>query len=273
MPSPSIALLNRTIFHLTGEDAQRYLSGQCSQDLSLATPEAACYATILNHKGKMDADIFVRAHHGGLLVDAAPELREELHLRLDRYIIADDVEITDLSDNYRLLHAPLAEHLDSSAPRWSVNRFGQTATEQLVETSQAPEANLTLEALEEIRIANMVPAWGAELGNDTLPPEAGLEDRAISYSKGCYTGQEVISRMRSAGRTNRKLAMLELDALPEIPAPLLADGATLEKPAGTLTSATTIDGKHIGLAFIAKKFYSETEFQIGTSTARLIKTI
>ena len=279
----STAPLKRTLFHLTGSDAKRYLSGQCSQDLALATSNQACYATILNHKGKMDADLYVREYDGGILVDADPSLREDLHMRLDRYIIADDVEIADLSDSHLILHTLGDETQGASAQAWKINRFGVNATEELCAQGDSTEATLPsgtptqsvlgFEELEQIRIQHMIPSWGAELGNETLPPEAGLEDRAISYTKGCYTGQEVISRMRSAGRTNRKLALLELSAAVSAPAALMAEGATPEKPAGTLTSSCSIDGKHIGLAFIGKKFYSQSEFQVGNTTATVTKII
>ncbi len=268
----STAVLKRTLFHLTGNDAKRYLSGQCSQDLALSTPTKATYATILNHKGKMDADIYVRDFNGGILVDADPSLREELHMRLDRYIIADDVEIEDLSDNHLILHTLGNEPQDDSTQAWAINRYGVNATEQLCAHGDAPAGTFGFEELEQTRIQHMIPAWGSELGNETLPPEAGIEDRAISYTKGCYTGQEVISRMRSAGRTNRKLALLELSTAVSAPAPLMAEGATAEKPAGTLTSSCSINEKHIGLAFISKKFYSLSEFQVGNATATVIKT-
>ena len=93
-------------------------------------------------------------------------------------------------------------------------------------------------ALDTARIAAGFPAWGAELTDTVLPPEVGIETLAISYTKGCYVGQETMARMKTYGRPNWRLARLrQLDGpqeAPPLPADLLVDGA--EKPKGRLTS-------------------------------------
>lgn len=253
LPTDSTAVLDRAIFKLTGADAQRYLNGQCSQDVSLATDSTAVYAVVTNFKGKMDGDCYLRRHEGDIFIDAPAALREDLFMRLDRYIIADDAELTDVTDSFDIVHA------FSENGTWSVNRFGQDGSDSLV-AKGSTTGSLNSEELEKARISHAIPAWGSELDNDTLPPEAGLEERAISYTKGCYTGQEVISRMKSAGKTNRHLVLLSLEKELPVGSPLLCEGATEEKPAGVITSTCEIDGKQIALAYRKRKFQDVTNF-------------
>lgn len=267
LPADSSILLERAIFKLTGSDAQRYLNGQCSQDVSLATEQEAKYAVVTNFKGKLDGDCFIRRHQGDILIDCPHELREDLFMRLDRYIIADDAELEDISEHYELVHSFRAP---SESPSWNCNRIGQPGYDQLYPKGTSPEPALSLKEFEKARISHAIPLWGAELDNDTLPPEAGLEARAISYTKGCYTGQEVISRMRSAGKTNRHLVQLELSEIVQPGTPLLCEGATLEKPAGTITSVCEIDGKQIALAYRKRKYQDTANFTAGTASATVV---
>lgn len=253
LPADSTAVLDRALFKLTGADAARYLNGQCSQDVNLATESSAVYAVVSNFKGKMEGDCYLRRYQGDILIDAPAALREDLFMRLDRYLIADDAELTDVTDSFDLVHSI------SENGTWSVNRFGQDGSDSLVAKGSAT-STLSMDDLEKARISHAIPAWGAELDNDTLAPEAGLEARAISYTKGCYTGQEVISRMRSSGKTNRHLVLLTLDKALPVGTPLLCEGATTEKPAGVITSVCEIDGQQIALAYRKRKFQDVTQF-------------
>lgn len=258
LPVDSTKLLDRAIFQLTGEDAERYLNGQCSQDVRLTTESLALYAVVTNFKGKLDGDCYIRRHQGAILIDCPAELREDLFMRLDRYIIADDAELTDVTDSFDIIHTiEPSSQLENS---WSAMRFGQDGVDQFFAKGAAPAESLSCEETEKSRITHKIPAWGSELDNDTLPPEASLEARAISYTKGCYTGQEVISRMRSAGKTNRHLVLLELETAAPIGSALLCEGATQEKPAGMITSTCEVNGKQIALAYRKRKFQDTTQF-------------
>ena len=139
-------------------------------------------------------------------------------------------------------------------------RCGANCLEQFFAKGSAPTATLDPAEIEKSRISHKIPLWGAELDNETLPPEASLEARAISYTKGCYTGQEVISRIRSAGKTNRHLVLLEIGDSMSIGSPLLCQGATEDKPAGNITSTCEINGKQIALAYRKRKFQDITQF-------------
>ncbi len=236
-PSPALYRLSpRTVIRVAGPDRERFLNGQITQDVRLARGQRAVFTALLNSKGHLDAVCWVREHDDGYLLDAPIELREELFARLDRYLIADEVELSDQSDRWHLtlLHGDVSEPEDVAC--FDIDRTGCPARETLtpgpLEIDGVPSG--TADELETERIANGVPMWGAELTPGLLPPEAGLDRTAISYEKGCYLGQEVISRMKRAGKTNRHLIRASLDPeLPvDVPCPLLFDG----HPAGTLTS-------------------------------------
>src|ERR1051326_5782980 len=94
----------RAKLRVTGADRFRFLNGQITNDLRKASETAAIEACVLNAKGKMNAHIFIAAIGESFLIDAEPELRETLRVRLVRYIIADDVEIEDVTDQYSLFH-------------------------------------------------------------------------------------------------------------------------------------------------------------------------
>jgi folate-binding protein YgfZ len=198
----------RAKFRLTGADRVRYLNGQVTANVTKLAPGAVMPGCVTTAKGKLCGDIFIRAEGEALYLDAEPELREPLAARLEKYIIADDVTLTDVTEDVQLLHwlgGPAPGVLDT--PRATVNRFG-TAGEEIWLTGAGllrEAAVLSPELLELIRIEAGVPRWGHELGPDTLPPEAGLDRTHIDYHKGCYIGQETISRLRSVGHVNREL--------------------------------------------------------------------
>jgi folate-binding protein YgfZ len=266
LPEGSKIVLDRAIFKLTGADAQRYLNGQCTQDVALASDTEAVYALVTNFKGKLDGECYIRRYESDILIDCPLELREDLFMRLDRYIIADDAELTDITDTYDIIHT-IGSSPENS---WSCNRVGQAGYDYLVDKGSSSENSISNTDWEKARISHAVPVWGAELNNDVLPPEAGLESRAISYTKGCYTGQEVISRMRSAGKTNRHLVLLEIDQAVAPTTSLLCEGSSAEKPAGNITSICEIDGKQIALAYRKRKYQDTNNFTAGDANARVI---
>src|SRR5213080_686721 len=111
----SLDLSERAKFRITGTDRFRFLNGQITNDLRGASETAAIEACVLNAKGKLDAHIFIAAVGESFLIDAEPELRETLRARLERYVIADDVQIEDVTDEFSLFHvlaeaSPQPEH-------------------------------------------------------------------------------------------------------------------------------------------------------------------
>jgi folate-binding protein YgfZ len=243
-------LSDRTKLRLTGADRVRYLNGQTTCDVRRITPGAAVPGCVLTAKGKLSAEIFITATDEALWIDADASQRETLPARLERYIIADDVAVEDITDDYRLLHL-LGTARDLAPPAHTAllcseaTRFATAGTDLLLPTAaftqmweRLPSAPRLYGAdfAEALRVLAGVPRWGAELDENTLPPEAGLEKTHIDYHKGCYIGQEVISRIRSVGHVNRQLCGFISDTRqPLWPGMLIfADGA--QKQVGTITS-------------------------------------
>ncbi len=209
----------RAFFRLSGGDRVRYLNGQVTNDVRKATAEAAIYALVTTAKGKIEGDVFVSPipDDDALLIDAPMDLQEALFTRLDRYIIADDAELEDVTGQLGIVHQPGVTDAswEPENAKWQreANRFGPAGRDILTAGPPHLPENLVSkgmspEQLEELRISHGFARWGAELGPNVLPQEANLQDRAIDFHKGCYIGQEVISRIKSVGRVNRYLVAL-----------------------------------------------------------------
>ncbi len=208
-------LSDRLKLRFTGADRVRFLNGQVTADVRKLTAGAALPACVTTAKGKLCGDVLIHSAGEALFVDADAALRETLPARFERYIIADDVTLEDMTDNVRLIHLVGATLEPANfSERSLANRFGAPgldlflATERFEETWEQLAAGRVVfdESFAELlRIEAGIPRWGRELGEDTLPPEAGLDRTHIDYHKGCYIGQEVISRIKSVGHVNREL--------------------------------------------------------------------
>ena len=260
-------LSGRTKLRITGNDRLRFLNGQITNDVRKATETKAIEACVLNAKGKINAHIFVSAAPDCFFIDAAPELRETLVTRLERYVIADDVQIEDVTDQLSIFHL-----LSRTAPNLgarriiSANRFGEPGWDIWTERTLydavlqqlSPTYGLLDHAAAEIaRIEHGIPRWGRELTDEIIPIEANLEERAIDYEKGCYIGQEVISRIKMSGQTNKRLrGLISLENIPLQPGMKLAATSAKGKEAGWITSATRSEkiGKEIALGYVKRGF-------------------
>jgi folate-binding protein YgfZ len=218
-----IDLSDRVKLVLTGGDRVRYLNGQVTSNVQKLAPGQTQPACVTTAKGRLCAEVMVTAQAGGLYVDADASLHETLPARLERYIIADDAALAPCPDGTRLFHflgekpAWLAEDAtrDDLPGLQSSVRFGRPGWDWWTDADTATRLRAAIEShavvLDEtlselIRVEAGVPRWGRELAEDTLPPEAGLDRTHIDYHKGCYIGQEVISRLKSVGHVNRQLA-------------------------------------------------------------------
>jgi tRNA-modifying protein YgfZ len=212
----------RALWKLSGPDAARYLNGQVTNDVTRLAEGHACYAAVCTAKGRMEGDVSIALHAGEFYLEADPVLRESLGARLDKYLIADDAIFEDVSEAWNLSHVFGAT--PPPAPQGgfviAYERFGIPGHDIWTANPNAP-AGETVEAdvLETLRIEHGIPRWGAELTTNTLPPEAGPHMlAAISYTKGCYVGQETIARLKSVGHVNRTLVFLRSDSA-TFPAP------------------------------------------------------
>jgi folate-binding protein YgfZ len=270
---------------LTGADRLRFLNGQVTNNVKDLAPGTGCYATLVSGKGKLQADLNVYSLDNELLLDFEPGLTQSITERLNKYIIADDVQIVDVAPFYGLLsvqgprsaealrglgHAlpekpfALIKFSEQSGDLYLVNqsRIGHPGFDIYVPnaglevwaeklSSAAREAGGCVagwNALELSRFEASIPRFPIDMDETNLPPEAGLDHRAISYSKGCYIGQEVIARIRTYGQVAKALRGLRFEEEPAEPPrkgdKLLRDG----KEAGYVTSSMKSPRFHTTLA-------------------------
>ena len=226
------------LLEFCGPDAVRFLNGQITQDVRrVVGGEISLPSCVTDAKGKLQFRItLTAAPNGELWVAGLANHAEELEARLTRYLIADDVEVTSLTNTYTLHHflGKMPAPPPGGLARES-NRYGVAGTDWWLPTGHTIDHPLLgHDELEALRIANGVPVWGRELIAGMLPPEALLEATDISYQKGCYVGQEVISRIKSAGKVNKRLTRFIIDAhAPVIP-------GSLENSAGEVTSVSPL---------------------------------
>lgn len=268
----AVNLSSRTKLRLTGADRVRYLNGQVTNDVRQVKPTETLYACVTDVKGRIAGDVFAHAEGESLLLDAEEGLRETLSMRLERYIVADDVELADVTEEWQLWHV----WGDEGTPaRIEAVLSGQECPHHLLQSTRygvpgidlwlpasapaptfTPLPVLTDAALETWRILQKIPRWPHELNAETFPPEAGLESKAMNFSKGCYIGQEVLSRIKTTGKMPREMIAWQMqkqgdivkvgDVIRGVP-----NSANLSS-IGIVTSVTIgpETGKHCGLGFV-----------------------
>jgi tRNA-modifying protein YgfZ len=269
-------LTDRAKFNITGKDRVRFLNGQLTNDILSLRPGSALCACALTAKGKLCADLFVAPTKESHFIDAESVLRESLAARLEKYIIADDVTLEDVTDAFGLYHLVVPGSANAAAPEsfpWveetdtlllACNRFGIPGIDFWFPAGQASlvlgklqQSPIDFQAAENLRIEQGIPRWGYELSAEVIPNEAGLDQRAINYTKGCYLGQEVISRIKSVGHVNRHLCGLMPDAGIVIATgdKLFSDGES-RKEIGFITSVgwRRSQGRVIALGYVRRGF-------------------
>jgi folate-binding protein YgfZ len=257
----------RAKHRVTGADRFRFINGQITNDLRKANERAAIEACVLSAKGKLNAQIFIGTLGEAFLIDADPELREMLRTRLERYVIADDVQIEDVTDEFSLFHLFTEDPPALESGRIvSARRFATTGWDIWSDSArhdavrdELASAYLFIDfaAGDVMRIEQGLPRWGRELTDEIIPIEANLEQRTINYEKGCYIGQEVISRIKMSGQTNKRLCgLISLNNTPLQPGMKLVAPSASGKEAGWITSATrsTRLGKEIALGYVKRGF-------------------
>ncbi len=263
----------RTKLRVTGADRIRFLNGQTTNDVRKAGAEATQESCVLNAKGHFDAHVFLSATPNDIWIDADQELRELLQTRLERYVIADDVKIEDVTDQSALFHVLAGSEPKISDAKFDFRsrRLGIDGWDLWVEAARAEAMKRALAAdyramdeseWEVLRVEHGIPRWGRELTPEIIPPEANLQARAIDYEKGCYIGQEVISRMKMSGQSRQRLCGLTSETA-LVPGMEVHAGT---KVVGRVTSAAFSQrmNSYIALAMI-KRGYTEP----GTSLVML----
>ena len=199
----------RAFVGVTGPDATSYLQRMVSNDVEVLSPGEACQALLLTAKARVIAPLTIlRRGPDDFLLLTEPELGERVADELVRFRFAAKcvIEAEQHSSTIVLDGPPPPEGALPTAD------YGVPAYEILDGGPLAVDA-VAADELERLRILARTPAWGLELDDRVLPAEAGLEDRAISFTKGCYPGQEPVARLHYRGHPNRGLRVLSLEGL------------------------------------------------------------
>ncbi|MEO0453563.1 MAG: hypothetical protein AAFY98_05435 [Verrucomicrobiota bacterium] len=194
-----------------GPDAERYLNGQLTQKIEGMEEMTSLHSAICNAKGKLEGDCNISKIHGEYWVDWVEELGESVRNRLEKYIITDDVEVEELS-LYRLYFIAHTEfsvmHIGSIAvPSY---RYGLKGYDLWLPKGALPPVLLTEPSLwQAVRICHGWPLATVDYTENYLAAEVFQRDRTLHYQKGCYVGQEVLNRIRTRGKVNRMIKLIE----------------------------------------------------------------
>lgn len=233
-----------------------------SNDVAALGPGDACDALLLTAKARLIAPLKVlRRGHEDFLLLTEPELGDVVRRELLRMRFAARCEIEpEEHESLLLLGAD-----DGGIP---TDELGVPAVEVLdAEVPDGADA-LTAEELERLRIRARTPRWGRELDDRVLPAEAGLTETHVSFSKGCYPGQEPIARLHYRGKANRGLRVLELEGT-ELPA-YDADVLLGEKAVGRVTSAAREEGHVVALGYVRREVPDDAELRVEGRVAALV---
>jgi tRNA-modifying protein YgfZ len=246
--TPAAARRPRAYVRVQGPDAIDFLNRMLSNDV----PESGSVdALLLTAKARVIAPLLVwRRGEDDVLLLTEPELGEVVRAQLTRMRFAAKCAIEPEEHSSAIVF----DGTDGIPNR----DYGRTAVEVL---DTVVEPTLADDELERLRIEAATPRFGRELDDRVLPAEAGLEERAISFSKGCYPGQEPVARQHFRGKVNRRLRVVEVDGTPEPETPVLHDG----KDVGRVTSA--VPG--LALAYVRVSVPEDAALEVGGAAARL----
>lgn len=291
-----VRLENRTLVALLSSDRRQLLHNFCSADINSLPDGSTTEAFVLNGKGKILAHVLVMACDDELLLSGTPGQAETLMQHLDQYIIREDVRLENRSPGQSAIFvrgeqaherlAPLVERLPEKnqvsvahIDQWLVH-FTQVeiagwgflilANDSVIDgvAGQLVESGIVqcgLDTLHRVRIEEATPWYGIDLDDRNLPQELQRDNKAISFTKGCYLGQETVARIDAIGRVNQLLVRIEISQAEDV-APgdeLTVDG----KIVGRITSACpTGERQWIGLGYVKRAFAKPgTELDSATS--------
>jgi folate-binding protein YgfZ len=280
----------------TGEDRARLLHAMTTQQVEQMKPGDGAYAFFLNAQGRILGDANLFRFEEYFLLDTEPETRQKLFEHLDRYIIADDVTLEDLTPEMATIAvegpqaASVLEKLGAPIPEnayqtraWGdriVARVSSTGSKGffvLLPASGKPELVGQMAAVPEasaddarlVRIEHGHPRYGEEITERYLVQETA-QTHAVNFTKGCYLGQEIVERVRSRAQIHRVLRRLEIDALepPAAGTKLTSDGAAAAEIVSSAFSPAL--AKVIALAYVRVQFAEPgTELHLGDARVRV----
>src|SRR3954468_18561799 len=268
---------------LTGGEAAEYLQGQITNDVEALAPGEGCYAALLSHKGKIVADMRVLRGPDFIWLDTEPAALPVMLRNAQMFGIGRDVHAEDVSAGYAILSliGPAARDALEVGPReaeyaWVDGEHGlYVATDAGVDViCPAADADgvraalgveeVSEEAAECVRIESGRPRLGYEIAGGVIPQEAGLNERAVSFAKGCYVGQETVARLHYKGKPNRHLRGLRLSQ----PVPAGVEIASGERVVGKVgTSAVSPAHGPIALAILRREVGPGDRVTVGDAGA------
>jgi len=311
----SVGLLDknyRAYLKFTGPDRVRYLNAILTNDIKGLQENHANVSLFLNPQGHIQAEIETHALADKLFCVSYAMIRERLVPAMDKYIIMDDVTLTDRTAECGTLalEGPKAAAIVAELTAVDLSKLDELESREVSlrgipcrivrrTPGKAPSGEFLLhreqvaelweillaaakahgggpvgyKALNTVRLEQGIPWYGYDFGEKQIPHEAGLENSHISYTKGCYTGQEIVERVRSRGQVNRVRVSLQFESkeAPPANAPLSSDG----KEAGfvTRTGFSPALKAFIGMGYVRReKAGPGTELQCGDGKAKVIAT-
>jgi folate-binding protein YgfZ len=282
----------------TGEDRARLLHAMTTNQVQKLEPGQGCYTFFLNAQGRILADANLLCFENSILIDTERETRHKLYEHLDRYIIADDVTLSDETDTLAAvgIEGPHAEavleqlHAPVPGAAYAMVAWGSRTVARLDTTGAGgfaiflPEADKS-EFLEQltalgvpqasageaciVRLEHGRPRYGEEITERYLVQETG-QLHAVSFTKGCYLGQEIVERVRSRAQIHRVLRRLEIDTpTPPEPGAKLKSGEVDAAEIATAVFSPALQ-KSVAMAYVKMPFADPgTILQYGESPARL----
>jgi folate-binding protein YgfZ len=293
----SVVLIDKNYlayFSFTGPDRARYLNAILTNNIKDLQPGQGNISLLLNPQGRILAEIETQADPNRLLCISHAMIRAHVAETLEKFIIMDDVSLTDETDRYGTLslQGPQAAQLirelipnasldtlaDFTSVDTHINAIPCTITKNSFGNSPSADTRVDrkdleslwnflaektrsigggpvgYKALNALRLEQSIPWFGYDFGDKQIPHEAGLENSHISYTKGCYTGQEIVERVRSRGQVNRRRVALRFPSTNEPPPAgtiLTADS----KEVGAVTSSSPLpqQSDSIGIAYVRKE--------------------
>lgn len=296
---------------LSGADRRSYLNGLLTNDIESLAAGRGCYSAYLTAHGRMIADMWLYELGDVLLLVTGGDVKSTVLAKLDQFIFSEDVQLGDVSDTFAqiavvgpraaplvaslvsgvaqstldamTLHANLRATYDgTSAILTRIDDVGVSGFDLYVDRTKAAVLSAALrdggaveldaDTAETLRVESGTPLFHRDMDEETIPLEAGIEQRAISFTKGCYVGQEVIIRVlhRGHGRVARKLVGLRIEATtpPGVGTAVRAE----DKEIGAVTSAVVSQAlqQPIALAYMHRDFAAPgTRVTVGAAPAEV----
>ncbi len=267
------------VLRLSGPDAAAFLHGVCTQDIQGMPLGAARHAFHLSHRGKILAEFDVLRRPGDFLLLVDRDRAAFLEENLRRFVVIRQVVVESMRDlcAIRAIGAGLRHLPSGDILRIALSRYGELDAVYLVTQEQraalqTADPAWTLSDLERYRVTCGVPRFGADFSEENLPQETGLFD-AISFKKGCYTGQEVVARLQFRGHVSKSLVRVEFCAASlseEAVRALrfLARDKDVGVPSSLVAGArlgTPVEGEWMGFLYLPHRFLEEGGGLVSTS--------